>query len=409
MTSLKDYVSRFIKGVGSVERRAMDLSLSDGILWSVYSSMTSSYLVPLTVFILGSRDPAGLIIGMPFLIVPAAQYFAYRQSNVSLDLKKTTIWITLLDRLLWLPLLFLIFFRISFIDDVVLIIIFLSIRTFFASFSGTTWTLWVPFLISSENRNTYFSIRNFYMKIFSLVGFIIGIGIFSLSLEMKIKYTFLIIVSMVFSTASLLIMRNIPSSSLRNEGIFYRRPVDRSFIIFLFITALFVIASSGLSTYFQYYLIDKDYLSVPVTYYSFFMIVMSLSFILSQILWGKIANKIGNPRSLVIGSFLFILIPVSLLLFHSIYGALLASIIIGIVQSNSTLNIFNEMLARASAQKVKSVSSYNLIQSMAQGSGPIIANLILILLHYDIQALFGFFLIMAVASSILFIIYTLQY
>ncbi|MGC8655943.1 MAG: MFS transporter [Thermoplasmata archaeon] len=409
MQELISKIIRFTRGKGNVEKKVMDLSLSDGVLWSVYSSITSSYLVPLTIFILGSRDPAGLIVGFPLFIVPVAQYFAYHKSRVTSDLRRTTLFITFLDRILWLPLILLLFLNISFVYDVIFIITFLSARTFFASFSGTTWTLWVPFLITESKRNEYFSKRNFYMKIFSLIGFLIGIGIFSLNIHERIQYTVLIVISLIFSTASLLVMRNIPSSNLINERYSGKRGWNRSFLLFLAGIGLFGLIYSGLITYFQYYLIDKNYLGMPVAYYSILMIIISLSFIFSQIFWGRLANIIGNSKSLLIAGILLFCIPLLLIIYHSFISAVAASILFGMVISNSSLNIFNEMLRRASNEKVKSVSSYNTLQSLSQGSGPIIGNFILLNSHYDIFTLFTWFLVLSLLSILLLLIYTLRY
>ncbi|MGC8727590.1 MAG: MFS transporter [Thermoplasmata archaeon] len=409
MQELISKIIRFTRGKGNVEKKVMDLSLSDGVLWSVYSSITSSYLVPLTIFILGSRDPAGLIVGFPLFIVPVAQYFAYHKSRVTSDLRRTTLFITFLDRILWLPLILLLFLNISFVYDVIFIITFLSARTFFASFSGTTWTLWVPFLITESKRNEYFSKRNFYMKIFSLIGFLIGIGIFSLNIHERIQYTVLIVISLIFSTASLLVMRNIPSSNLINERYSGKRGWNRSFLLFLAGIGLFGLIYSGLITYFQYYLIDKNYLGMPVAYYSILMIIISLSFIFSQIFWGRLANIIGNSKSLLIAGILLFCIPLLLIIYHSFISAVAASILFGMVISNSSLNIFNEMLRRASNEKVKSVSSYNTLQSLSQGSGPIIGNVILLNSHYDIFTLFTWFLVLSLLSILILLIYTLRY
>jgi len=409
MQELISKIIRFTRGEGNVEKKVMDLSMSDGVLWSVYSSITSSYLVPLTIFILGSRDPAGLIVGFPLFIVPVAQYFAYHKSRVTSDLRRTTLFITFLDRILWLPLILLLFLNIPFVYDVIFIITFLSARTFFASFSGTTWTLWVPFLISESKRNEYFSKRNFYMKIFSLIGFLIGIGIFSLNIHEKIQYTVLIVISLIFSTASLLVMRNIPSSNLINERYSGKSGWNRSFLLFLAGIGLFGLIYSGLITYFQYYLIDKNYLGMPVAYYSILMIIISLSFILSQIFWGRLANNIGNSKSLLIAGILLFCIPLLLIIYHSFISAVAASILFGMVISNSSLNIFNEMLRKASNEKVRSVSSYNTLQSLSQGSGPIIGNVILLNSHYDIFTLFTWFLVLSLLSILILLIYTLRY
>jgi MFS family permease len=409
MAEVRRILRRYVKGEGIEEKRVKDLSLSDGILWSVYSSATSSYLVPLTFFILKSKDPAGIIIGVPFLVVPIAQFFAYHHSKVASDLRRTTLIMTLLDRVLWLPLVLLLFIRIPFIDDVVYIILFLSLRTFFASFSGTTWTLWVPFLVPIGERNQYFSIRNFYMKIFSLVGLLIGIGIFSVSLGERLQFTFLILISLLFSTASLLIMRNIPSSNLRNESTMTKDSRNKHFVFLLGSVGLFVLSYSGLLTYFQLYLVDKNYMHVPMTFYSALMILISFSFIISQIYLGKLANIIGNSRSLIIGGVLLLAVPLLLVFSRSIQAAIAESILFGVVQSISSLNIFNEMLLRASDRKVKSVSSFNTVQSLALGSGPVLGNIIIIFSRIDIYSLFAAFFFLSLLSLLLFVIYTLRY
>jgi len=139
---------RFTSGEGNIEKKVMDLSLSDGVLWSVYSSITSNYLVPLTIFILGSKDPAGLIVGIPLFIVPVAQYFAYHKSRVTCDLRRTTLFITFLDRVLWLPLVLLLFLNIQFIYEVIFIIAFLSLRTFF----GIIFRYYMDFMGSILNN-----------------------------------------------------------------------------------------------------------------------------------------------------------------------------------------------------------------------------------------------------------------
>ncbi len=409
MMELKLLLRRFTRGDGSAERKVMDLSLSDGVLWSVYSSITSYYLVPITIFILGVRDPVGLIVGIPFLIVPLAQLFAYKEAKKTNDLRKTTLLITLMDRILWLPLVFFIFIRVSFYIDVLSIILILSLRTFFASFSGTTWTLWVPFLISPEKRNRYFSLRNSYMKVFSLIGLFIGTAIFAINMGEMNQYALLIIISLIFSSASLLIMRNIPTSNLINESTESKGSLDNKFILFLSSIGLFILVSSGFVTYFQYFLIDARFLHLSLTLYSWIMIIISISYIISQIFWGRIANFIGNALSLTIGMGLFVLLIILLVFFNSIIYVFASAIILGIVQSNTSLNIFNEMLKRASAQKVKSVSSYNTIQSLAQGGGPIIGNALMIVFLFNIHYLFISFVVLAFFSLILFIIYTSRY
>lgn len=115
----------------------MNLSITDGIFWTVYSNMTSPYLVAFSLLIIGPAAPVGYIIGVPYLIVPLAQYIAVKISRKSQDLRDLTIRITFFDRIVWIAIAFLAFLK-GFLLLSLLLIILLSFRTFFSSFSGTT-------------------------------------------------------------------------------------------------------------------------------------------------------------------------------------------------------------------------------------------------------------------------------
>jgi MFS family permease len=130
---------------------------------------------------------------------------------------------------------------------------------------------------------------------------------------------------------------------------------------------------------------------------------------MSQIYLGKLANIIGNSRSMLIGGVLLLAVPLLLVFSHSIQATIAVSILFGVVQSISSLNIFNEMLLRASDRKVKLVSSFNTVQSFALGSGPVLGNIILIFSRIDIYSLFAAFFFLSLLSLLLFVIYTWRY
>ncbi|MCL6015238.1 MAG: MFS transporter, partial [Candidatus Thermoplasmatota archaeon] len=68
-----------------------NLSVTDGLFWSIYSSLTTPFVIPLSIFLLGQSAPVGYITGFPVLVVPLAQYLSRYFSRKVKDLKKLTV------------------------------------------------------------------------------------------------------------------------------------------------------------------------------------------------------------------------------------------------------------------------------------------------------------------------------
>lgn len=395
----------YIRGSSDVVKTTENLSITDGAFWAIYSSMTTPFLVPLVIIVLGSNAPIGYVVGIPVLLVPLAQYLSQKASRTARDLKALTILITLFDRLLWIPIILMVFVH-GYFDKIFLLVILLSLRTFFASFSGTTWTLWVPTVVPPEDRALYFSRRGFIMKIFSLVGYVLALGIF---LRIPDEITALLIVfttgSLLFSSLSLYFMGRIPSFSLSSDD---RKPGTQPGSRFMRYLAFTVIWSTGYGMvlpYLQLYVISGNFLAQSETFYTILFIAISLASISSQLFWGRFSGKYGNTVSILLtgvmstlatGVFLFTMNPLTIFLPAILYGS---------AQSGITLAMFNEMVARSINSRIKAVSAYNLGQSLSAAFGPILANFLFDLSDFNIRTVFlCAFTIMGI--SILFLLHS---
>ena len=94
---------------GDIVDSTEKLSITDGAFWAIYTSMTTPFLVPLIIVILGNNAPVGYMVGLPVLLVPLAQILSQKASRRASDLKTLTIAITFFDRLLWVPIIFMVF------------------------------------------------------------------------------------------------------------------------------------------------------------------------------------------------------------------------------------------------------------------------------------------------------------
>lgn len=394
----------YIRGSADSVKTTENLSVTDGAFWAIYSSMTAPFLVPLIIVILGNNAPVGYVVGVPVLLVPLAQYLSQKASRAAHDLKRLTILITLFDRLLWVPIIFMVFVHGNF-DKIFLLLLLLSLRTFFASFSGTTWTLWVPTVVPTEDRAMYFSRRGFIMKIFSLVGYILALGVF---LRIPDEVTALLVVflvgSLLFSSLSLFFMSRIPSFSLSGEDKKTDGTPGSSFMRYLVFTVIWSIGYGMVLPYLQLYVISGNFLGQSETFYTILFITLSIASISSQLFWGRFSQKYGNTVSILITGTLSALATAMLLLTTSPVAVFIPAILYGSAQSGVALTMFNEMIARSVKSRIKAVSAYNLGQSLSAAFGPILANFLFDMTGFDIRSVFFYsFLVMIV--SIAFLLY----
>ncbi len=389
----KSYIYRKIRDYtvssDDIIKTTANLSVTDGLFWSIYSSLTTPFVIPLSIFLLGQSAPVGYITGFPVLVVPLAQYLSRYFSRKVKDLKKLTVYTTLLDRLLWLPVVFLVFVH-GLLITYLLLIILLSARTFFASFSGTTWTLWVPGVIPARKRSSYFAFRNFVMKVFSLVGYALALGIFLGITDEEIAFIVVFLSgALIFSSVSLFIMTRIsPYSIPDSERTTTRKKWTRTFSYFVIFSLVWNLGYSMVMPYFQLYLVSPQYLNQSESFYTIVYVVIAVSFIASQIFWGKLANKLGNFRVILINSFIIILSALLIPLIHSPSLIFIPSVLYGVGQSGLTLSMFNEMLGRSESSRINSISMYNLVQSISVGLGPIFANFLIEIFDVDIHFIF---------------------
>jgi len=378
-----------------------NLSISDGAFWAIYSSMTSTFLVPLIIFMLGSDAPIGYLLGFPVLLVPLAQFLSQRISRKISDLKKLTITITVFDRTLWIPIIFLLFIH-GYTLRISLFMVLLSLRMFFASFSGTTWTLWVPTVIPENKRTTYFSKRNFVMMMFSLVGYLFALGIFlRISVEIIAFLAVFLIGSVIFSSLSLIVMSRIPSFSLQPEERARTVRVSSSFLSYILFSIFWFFGFSMVLPYFQLYIISPSFLGFDNAFYTAIFIVISLTAIIFQLIWGRIATIYGNRNTILLSGIIFIFSPLALFLLHSPGLIFLPAILYGIGQSGAALSIFNEMISRSAGSRIKSVSYYNLAQALSAAAGPAFANFIFDATFFRIISVFTIAIVSILVSLLI--------
>jgi len=373
------YLSRWYRnwflGSGTDEERTMNLSITDGIFWTIYSNMTSPYIVAFSILLIGPSAPVGYIIGIPYLVVPLAQYFAIRSSRRAIDLRSLTIKITIFDRVVWILIALLVLVR-GYLLLSFLMIMLLSIRVFFSSFSGTTWNAWVPSAIASKKRNLYFSRRNLFLRLFSLAGYGLASIVFFLLGSTEVAYVILFVGSLIFSSVSLVIMQRIPPFRPEKEETGGVSAAGKILLSYLLFTLLTGIGLSAFSPYMQLYILSANFLGQSAEIYTFVIIVIAVAAISSQLYWGKFIERFGSVKTILFSGIIISLVPLWVSYTRSIALLFFPIILLGLAQSGFTLAAFNELIRRTERRRVSGISIYNVVQSLSVAVGPILANVL---------------------------------
>ncbi|BAB59358.1 TVG0222877 [Thermoplasma volcanium GSS1] len=400
-SSIKDVIIRLFLGSGTTEERVMDLSIGDGVLWAIYSSLTQQYVIPLAIFLFGTVAPVGFITGIPLLAVPFSQLSAYWILKKIDNLKVVTIITTFLDRLPWLLIAILILFRPAYF--LYIFIALLIIRAFFASLSGTTWTLWVPGLISEEKRDRYFSVRNMAMRASGLIGYFIAMLVFIFIKFHGFDYFTIFTVSFLFSSASIAIMKKIPEAKTNDVKITSKKTyTSQKFFILLFTVSIFALGYNFSQPYILLFILGKDYLNSSSIIYTFLLIAGSLVFIASQKLGYNLISRYGYGKSLLISSIILSMTVFAWIFVRNIIEAMILFSLSSIPVSVYSLSGFNFVVSGSGGEgRVKRTSLYTLFNSISTAVGPIIANLVYVKVEniLDIFLISSAILMVAAVSS----------
>ena len=185
-----------------------------------------------------------------------------------------------------------------------------------------------------------------------------------------------------------------PYSIPESERTAVKKKWTRTFRHFIIYSLMWNLGYSMVMPYFQLYLVSPQYLDQSESFYTIVYVVIAISFIASQILWGRLANGFGNYRIIIINSVITIVSAILIPVIRSPILIFIPSVLYGVGQSGITLAMFTEMLGRSQSSRINSISMYNLVQSISVGLGPIFANFLIeifgVNIHFVFEVSIGF-------------------
>lgn len=334
--------------------RSLHYSNMDGVLSSASSSILSSFLTPFALDLKATPTDIG--------VMASAHNLAYTASQIP-GAKATEIWgrkkIWLASRILsrvvfLIPLILVPFLGLQ--NPVLWVILFSSLIYFSMGFSTPAWTSIIGDLVSPEIRGRYFGKRNMLMGVSSIIATVAAGYVLSL-------YGF----PMIFILFAVLGMLSIPFFMKMYEKPF--RPVfhyKHRFALNPGQWAPAIRANRGLAIFTTYLVFMNFAVMIAAPFYAVYMLrelhmgyalfasLITLGVaarIISFKYWGRLNDKFGSRRTLIVTAFLAVFIPLFWLFAGDALAVAAIMIIDGLIWAGFDLVTFNYLLDITPAER----------------------------------------------------------
>lgn len=296
-------------------RTSLRASTIDGVLATIFSSATTGVLLTNFLLELGATSvEIGFLSSISMfvnLLQPLGAYLSDRTTSRH--------WYGLgvfgVSRLLWLILLL----GIAGIDNsqtgrhqlVIWTLVIVSVAHFLAALGGASWFSWMAVLVPRRLRGRYFGIRNSASNLINLVGVpLMGLGISSWGGGTIQGYGIVLFLGIMAGLISLLCQFFIVDVNPQEPTLERKcatrdkstEPAskwfkDANFLRFLLYFASWMFAVNLSAPFFNLYMLDNLHLDISlVTLYGSLTAGANL---LMLVMWGKLADRIGNRPILV--------------------------------------------------------------------------------------------------------------
>ena len=310
-------------------RTSLQASTLDGVLAVIFSATTGGVLLTSFLLNLGATPvEIGLLSSIPMLVnllQPLGAYFADRTTSRH----NYCLWIFGTSRLLWLILLLGIgWFRWSNTDAHQLI--YWTLGMIFATnilgaMGSSAWFSWMAALVPPRLRGRYFGLRNSAASLVNLLSVpVLGFVVTAWSCDPTYGYTVVLLLGIVAGIASLgfqFLMVDV-NPQLPQSAALYKSKIkgvtrldpkenehspsgfsiikDTNFLKFLLYFGLWMFAFNLSAPFFNLYMLDN--LALDLRWATIYTSLISGANLVMLLLWGKLADRVGNrPLLLLVG------------------------------------------------------------------------------------------------------------
>lgn len=360
--------------VKELKHQARGYSIKEGMFANIQGSIGNKYVSPFAIAINSSNFVVAFLSAISGLLGPLAQVFSSRLIE-KYPRKRIVVRAVFFEALMWLPFVAIaILFHLGILVNLLPFFLLLSFAFYVTvgNVVGPAWFSWVGDIVDEKYRGRWFSKRRL---ILGFVSIVLAIAAAFFLNYFKAKAWTMFGFAVLFSLALLarltcwriLKKQYEPKIKLRKGYYFsfwdFLKKAPKTnfgkFTIFRAFLGFAVSISSSLLAIYLLRKLDFDY----VTYIAIILSASLFSLLVLKI-WGKLADKYGNYRILVIVTILIPIVPILWILSpNPIYMVLVPSLISGISWAGFNLAEGNFIYDNVSQQKRGlAISYYNMLK-----------------------------------------------
>ena len=312
-------------------RRSLRASTLDGTFSAVFENVVRGVLI--SNFLLGLGAGAfevGMLTSIPMLahlLQPVGAYFSERTTSRH----QYCLWIYGASRLLWLiPAAGIFAFSHGLLDAhqlSLIALVVLALSNALDSIGSASWVSWMAVLVPAPIRGRYFSFRRSLSGLAALLTIPAGGWIVSRWMGGEVEgYGVALIVAVIIGMISLGFQFQMQDVDPQREAADHedaaqqsqakgkrdqQQPAsllkDRNFLMLLLFLGLWTFGLNLSAPFFNFYLLDK--LKLDVQWVTLYSSAVYGAYFLTIVLWGRLADRIGNRPVLLINCLLTATIP----------------------------------------------------------------------------------------------------
>lgn len=347
---------KIIRRSSGDERVSKSLHYSgvEGAFSSAAGNITGTYTTPLALALNASNAQIGLLsslqnLASTFAQIPGARFSAWLGSR-----KRAWVVSSLIQRLLWIPIIILPFLGLE--NPIMILILLLAVISFFASLRGPGWSSLMGDLVPKTRWGKYFGWRNTVTGIAGLVA-ILAAGQILVWFGFSILFTIALVLG--FLSIYFFIKMYEPSFKreyhythsikLRPGGWLNAIRVNRNFAYFTLFMAAMNFAVGLAAPFFTVYML-KD-MNIGYGWYAALIVIEAFVTIISQPYWGRLCDRIGDRKVMIVNAILICFYPVFWLFITNPYEIIVANIFSGFAWAGFGMAAFNFMLAASPQER----------------------------------------------------------
>ncbi len=393
--------------------QSLDNSIKDAGAYSVMEGAGTNFVSPYAIAMNANPIQVSLLTSLTSLLPPWFQIYANKLMKVR-SRKYIVVNAVLLQALLWVPLAMIPFFFSSEFLRTWSVVLLFSLIAIIGGFAGPAWSSWMGDLVKEERRGEYFSRRN------RIAGSIVLIsGLFAawfLKLFnggnrefdgelVLIGFSVLFLIAFIFRLISTYYLERQYEPRFRYDpesyfsiGSFVKRLKNSNLGNYVLYGSLLRFGTAIAGPFFAIYMLRELNWSYPQ--FIGISIAGALGSILILSVWGKISDRFGNAKLLVISGIMTSAIPLLWLVSDNWYYLLLINVFAGAGWGGFNLSEANFIYDVVPRKKRSFAFTYNNVFS---GVGVFLGATIggLMATHLDIKLFGSVYLFLFLISGIL--------